>query len=64
MDQARERAPRVLTDIPGPRARGIVELDDRYLATATKSAPLAVERAEGEKVWDVDGNRYLDFMSG
>ncbi len=64
MDQARERAPRVLTDIPGPRARGIVELDDRYLATATKSAPLAVERAEGEKVWDVDGNLFLDFSSG
>jgi len=56
--------PNIITDIPGPRGKAIVELDDKYLATVTKSAPLAVERAQGEKVWDVDGNLFLDFASG
>jgi len=58
------KVPLVRTDIPGPSGRGIVDLDDRYLATATKSAPLVVDRASGEKVWDVDGNLFLDFSSG
>lgn len=26
--------------------------------------PLAVERAAGDHVWDVEGNRYLDFFGG
>ena len=26
--------------------------------------PLAVDRAEGDFVWDVEGNRYLDFFGG
>lgn len=54
----------VRTDIPGPSGKGIVELDERYLATVTKSAPLVVDHALGEKVWDVDGNLFLDFTSG
>ncbi|NLX47347.1 MAG: acetyl ornithine aminotransferase family protein [Euryarchaeota archaeon] len=56
--------PNIRTDIPGPKGKAIVEMDDRYLATVTKSAPLAVERAQNEKVWDVDGNLFLDFASG
>ncbi len=58
------KVPLVRTDIPGPSGRGIVDLDDRYLATVTKSAPLVVDRALGERVWDVDGNLFLDFSSG
>ncbi|HLI10291.1 MAG TPA: 4-aminobutyrate--2-oxoglutarate transaminase [Alphaproteobacteria bacterium] len=26
--------------------------------------PIFIERAEGARVWDVDGNRYLDFAAG
>lgn len=63
-DRADERVPLVITEIPGPFGRGIVELDDKYMATSTKSAPLVVDRALGEKVWDVDGNVFLDFTSG
>lgn len=59
-----EKVPLVRTDIPGPSGRGIVDLDERYLATVTKSAPLVVDHASGEKVWDVDGNLFLDFSSG
>jgi len=59
-----DKVPLVRTDIPGPSGRGIVDLDEQYLATATKSAPLVVDHASGEKVWDVDGNLFLDFSSG
>lgn len=62
--KADEKVPLVRTDIPGPLGKGIVDLDERYLATVTKSAPLVVDHASGEKVWDVDGNLFLDFSSG
>lgn len=56
--------PSVKVKPPGPKAKRIIEEDGRYLATSTKAAPLAVERAKGTVVWDVDGNTYLDFASG
>lgn len=56
--------PEIKVEPPGPKARKIVEVDSRYLATVTKSEPLVVERAKGTVVWDVDGNTYLDFASG
>ena len=56
--------PEVKTEIPGPRARKIIEDDKRFLATSTREIPLVVERAEGVWAWDVDGNRFLDFASG
>lgn len=50
---------------PGPRARALVARDHRVISPASPRAyPLAVSRGEGVFVWDVDGNRYLDFTSG
>jgi len=49
---------------PGPKAREIVGKDTRYLATATKAAPVVARRAQGVLVEDVDGNTFLDFTSG
>ncbi len=49
---------------PGPKARAIVEKDDRFMATTTKSRPLAILRGHGCVIEDVDGNFYLDFTSG
>ena len=50
--------------IPGPRALEVIAKDERYLATSTKTLPLAVRRAEGSRLEDVDGNRYIDFTCG
>ncbi len=58
------KVPNIVVEPPGPKARAVIELDTRYLATSTKASPLAVERAEGALVWDVDGNTFLDFASG
>lgn len=57
--------PRIVTPPPGPRARAIVERQNRWSSTSyPKEYPLAVARAEGCVVEDVDGNRFLDFMGG
>ncbi len=57
--------PDVRVPPPGPRARAIVARDRKVVSPASPRAyPLVVERGEGPYVWDVDGNRYLDFTSG
>src|SRR5919109_3197421 len=52
-------------EIPGPRARAMVERDQRVFAPcAGRVYPFVIERGEGCYVWDVDGNRYLDLNAG
>lgn len=55
---------RIVTPIPGPKAKKIVDADGRLLMTSTKTAPIAAESASGVWVTDVDGNRLLDFAAG
>ncbi|RLC78876.1 MAG: acetyl ornithine aminotransferase family protein [Chloroflexi bacterium] len=51
--------------IPGPRAREWVERDKRAISPSyTRAYPFVMERGKGVEVWDVDGNRYLDFNAG
>lgn len=50
---------------PGPKARLIVERDRKVTSPSyIKEYPLVVERGEGPWIYDVDGNRFLDFMAG
>ena len=57
--------PSIVTAPPGPKARAVIEKDRRYSSPSyIKEYPLVVERGEGAMVEDVDGNRYLDFMTG
>ena len=57
--------PRIVVPPPGPKARAIVERDQRYTSTCyLKEYPLAIATGRGAMVEDVDGNRYLDFMAG
>lgn len=41
-----------------------IEIEDRLGITFCKRQPIAIERGEGSYVWDVAGNKYLDFTSG
>jgi 4-aminobutyrate aminotransferase/(S)-3-amino-2-methylpropionate transaminase len=64
MDTA-TRSIRILTEIPGPRSRAIVARREAAVpAGVYKAHPIAVERAEGALVTDVDGNVFLDFVGG
>ena len=49
-----------------PKCMRVVEEDKRYISPSARIAyyPLAVAKAEGAKVWDVDGNEYIDFLCG
>jgi len=50
---------------PGPVARRWVERDEEVISRSyTRIYPLVIERAEGNLVFDVDGNCFLDFTSG
>ncbi len=53
------------TDIPGPRAAALVDRDQKVFAPCMgRVYPFVMERGTGCEVWDVDGNRYLDFNAG
>ncbi len=54
-----------LTQRPGPAAQDIVARDQQVLAPVSgRVYPFVIERGLGCEVWDVDGNRYLDFNAG
>lgn len=60
-----EELPKVVTELPGPRARALIERDHAVLSPSyTRPYPLVAERAAGAIVEDVDGNRFLDFNAG
>jgi 4-aminobutyrate aminotransferase / (S)-3-amino-2-methylpropionate transaminase / 5-aminovalerate transaminase len=37
---------------------------EQYVARGVATTPLVVARAEGARVWDVDGREYVDFAGG
>lgn len=59
--------PALVTAIPGPRSRACAEKLRRYegrnITWLADDFPVFWERASGTNVWDVDGNRFLDFTS-
>lgn len=42
----------------------LIELEKKVFFQTYKRLPIVIERAEGAKIWDVDGNEYLDFLAG
>jgi 4-aminobutyrate aminotransferase len=58
-------APEIKTELPGPKAKAIIERDARSVSTSyTRSYPFVMARGEGSIVEDVDGNRFLDCAAG
>ena len=53
------------TEIPGPRSREIVARKERVVADPLSLTwPIVIERGEGARLTDVDGNTYIDFTGG
>jgi len=60
-----QHGPKLVTPLPGPNARRIVEADDRLVSPSyTRSYPMVAKRGRGIRVEDVDGNEFLDFAAG
>jgi 4-aminobutyrate aminotransferase len=59
------RVPSIRTELPGPKARRMIERDERVTSPSyTRVYPLVVARGEGATIEDVDGNLFLDFNAG
>jgi 4-aminobutyrate aminotransferase/(S)-3-amino-2-methylpropionate transaminase len=55
----------IRTDIPGPRSREIIERKQRVIAEPLSlTFPIVIERGEGARLTDVDGNTFIDFTGG
>jgi 4-aminobutyrate aminotransferase len=62
---ARITAPRILTELPGPRARELIARDEAVVSPSlTRAYPLVAESGSGCWVTDVDGNVFLDCAAG
>jgi 4-aminobutyrate aminotransferase len=58
-------APDIKTALPGPKARAIIEKDNKFVSPSyTRDYPFVIARGEGAVVEDVDGNRFLDCAAG
>ena len=44
-------------------AKQLMDLEEKYGAHNYHPIPVVLNRGEGVYVWDVDGNRYYDFLS-
>lgn len=50
---------------PGPKAQAIIERDNQRMSgSIVRRYPFVIEKGKGAKVWDVDGNEYIDFAAG
>jgi 4-aminobutyrate aminotransferase len=59
------RYPHIITELPGPETRRLIEADRQVVSPSLPRAqPLVAERAQGCVVTDVDGNHFLDFAAG
>lgn len=62
------QAPHIVTELPGPKSRALVEQEAAHLAPGMQSlsglSGIAVARNVGSVIEDVDGNRFLDLAAG
>ncbi len=53
------------TPLPGPRARELIARDAAVVSPSyPRDYPFVMAHGRGAEVWDVDGNRFLDFAAG
>ncbi|HEY6483012.1 MAG TPA: acetyl ornithine aminotransferase family protein [Steroidobacteraceae bacterium] len=59
------RSEHIRTELPGPAARALLERDRQVSSPSyPRDYPFVMSRGRGVEVWDVDGNRFLDFAAG
>ena len=60
-------APLIKTSPPGPKSKEYLDYQSAHESSAVsypKGMPMAIRRAKGATVEDVDGNIYIDFFGG
>ena len=52
-------------NLPGPIAKDLIQRDQAVISPSyPRGYPLVVDHGRGVELWDVDGNRFLDFAAG
>jgi len=65
MHRTELKLPHLVTALPGPKARQMVERDHRVVSPSyTRDYPLVAQTGRGALIEDVDGNTFLDFAAG
>jgi 4-aminobutyrate aminotransferase len=55
----------IKTELPGPKARALIARDALVVSPSyPRDYPFVMSHGKGAEVWDVDGNRFLDFAAG
>ena len=58
-------SPRIITALPGPKSVAMIERDRQVISPSyPRDYPFVMSHGEGCDAWDVDGNRFLDFVAG
>lgn len=53
------------SNLPGPKCTAWIERDRVHLSpSTTRPYPFVMDHGLGAEVWDLDGNRFLDFCAG
>jgi len=59
--------PKIKTSIPGPLSKKLAlklrKYESRNITFVSKGFPVFWSKAKNANIWDVDGNRYVDFTS-
>jgi 4-aminobutyrate aminotransferase len=64
-NDATARLPHLVTALPGPKAKQLVERDRAVVSPSyTRDYPLVAKTGRGAMIEDVDGNIFLDFAAG
>jgi len=59
------KLPHLVTTLPGPKAKQLVERDAAVVSPSyTRDYPLVAKIGRGAMIEDVDGNTFLDFAAG
>jgi len=59
------KTPHIRTELPGPKAKALLERDRPVTSPSyPRDEPFVMSHGRGAEVWDVDGNRFLDFAAG
>jgi 4-aminobutyrate aminotransferase len=65
MQAVETKLPHLVTPLPGPKAKQLVERDHKILSPSyTRDYPLVAKTGQGAMIEDVDGNTFLDFAAG
>jgi 4-aminobutyrate aminotransferase len=59
------KQPEIKTKLPGPKASELISKDGKFMSSSyNRLYPAMIEKGQGCWVWDVDGNKFLDFTAG